>query len=244
MLAICNFLLPCLAGDRSLDRHIRLYDGLFSDFILWCLAQLDNCPYRIFLVLIARCLSAPRRATHHGRSFVRYIYHRVIIIEQSGALDIFEPQSGMRTLARSALAEEEISLSLLYYGRRMKQECISGSRTHGIEQHQRGVNGCLEGSESRLLAEGASRNQKTGMLIIMTCNQYRFHISHCHQERLLLLSQTTADNELSLLILSAFLLETGRFPQFFPAFVQGKREGGQGSRCDLFIAFKRLISLQ
>ena len=41
-----------------------------------------------------------------------------------------------------------------------------------------------------------------------------------------------------------FLLETGRFPQFFPAFVQGKREGGQGSRCDLFFAFKRLISLQ
>lgn len=205
---------------------------------------MDNCPYRIFLVLIARCLSAPRRATHHGRSFVRYIYHRVIIIEQSGALDMFEPQSGMRTLARSALAQEEISLSILYYGRRMKQKCISGSRTHGIEQHQRGVNGCLEGSGSRLLAEGASRNQKTGMLIIMTCNQYRFHISHCHQERLLLLSQTTTDNELSLLILSAFLLETGRFPQFFPAFVQGKREGGQGSRCDLFFAFKRLISLQ
>ena len=97
-------------------------------------------------------------------------------------------------------------------------------RTHGIEEHQQGVNGCLEGSGSRLLAEGASRNQKTGMLIIMTCNQYRFHISHCHQERLLLLSQTSTDNELSLLILSAFLLETGRFPQFFPAFVQGKRE--------------------
>ncbi len=121
---------------------------------------------------------------------------------------------------------------------------IHDMRTHGIEEHQRGVNGCLEGSGSRLLAEGASRNQKTGMLIIMTCNQYRFHISHCHQERLLLLSQTTTDNELSLLILSAFLLETEAGFLSSSPFVQGKREGGQGSRCDLFFAFKRLISLQ
>ena len=157
---------------------------------------------------------------------------------------MLEPQSGVRTLARSTLAQEEISLAILYDGRRMKQECISGSRTHGIEQHQRGIDGCLDGTESRLLTEDTSRNQKTGMLIIKTGNQYRFHISHRHQERLLRLSQTTADNELSLFILSAFLLESGRFPQLFPAFVQGKREGGQGSRCDLLFAFKRLISLQ
>lgn len=140
---------------------------------------------------------------------------------------------GKKKIIANGSAHQRITLLYIY-----------DMRTHGIEEHQQGVNGCLEESGSRLLAEGASRNQKTGMLIIMTYNQYRFHISHCHQERLLLLSQTTTDNELSLLILSAFLLETGRFPQFFPAFVQGKREGGQGSRCDLFFAFKRLISLQ
>lgn len=51
MLAISNFLLPCLAGDRRLDRYIRLYDGLLSDFILRCLAQLYNYPigYSSFL---------------------------------------------------------------------------------------------------------------------------------------------------------------------------------------------------
>ena len=65
------------------------------------------------------------------------------------------------------------------------------------------------------------------------------HTGRTHQIRV-----QFASRGFPLVGVSAFLLKTDRFPQFFPAFVQGKREGGQGSRCDLFIAFKRLIRLQ
>ena len=73
------------------------------------LTQQYDGAYGIAHIAIAGCLTTSGRTIDHD-IVVADAHHRVIVVDQFGALDIFQPQSGVGALARSARSEEHISL--------------------------------------------------------------------------------------------------------------------------------------
>ena len=111
--------------------------------VVGCLAQQYDGAYGIVHIAIAGCLTTPGRTINLDVPLVADAHHGVVVVYQFGALNIFQPQSGVGALARSARSEEHISLALMTHHGCMKQHRAFISRSQRKEHHQRIVDGHL-----------------------------------------------------------------------------------------------------
>lgn len=94
--------IPALAADAGHQCGISLQSAQALYLIVGCLTEQHNATQGIAQVTVAGCFAAPGRSEHGSHAILAYTYHGVIVVNQLGALDIPQPQSGMRTLTCAA----------------------------------------------------------------------------------------------------------------------------------------------
>ena len=91
-------------------------------------------------VAIAGRLATPRGAINDG-SLLGSHYNGIIVVHQLAAGDVLQPQTAMRALARTALAEEEITVLAIFDDGGMEEKGMLVCRSKGIHQHHAVVRG-------------------------------------------------------------------------------------------------------
>ena len=124
-------------GGIGMDATHALY------LVVGCLAQQYDGAYGIVHIAIAGCLTTPGRAIDHDVALVANTHHGVVVVYQFGALNIFQPQSGVGALTRSARSEEHIALALMTHHGCMKQYRMLIGSSQRKEHHQGIVDGHL-----------------------------------------------------------------------------------------------------
>ena len=134
MQSLIRRMIPPHAAARREQRRICLKRHEPVYLVIRGLTQSHHSSQRHHLILVARGLSAPRRSVDIGRS-VDHPDHRIIIIQKVRTLYMLEPQTGVCTLSRAALAKEHISLAILPGHGSMHHKSVVRSGAKSIQEH-------------------------------------------------------------------------------------------------------------
>lgn len=114
--------------------HVRA----FSLYVVFgSLLQSDECAYGGRDVLVARCLSAPRRTVGDDLSGLLIImYDGIVVVQQLASGDVFQPETGVRALSGSAFSEEEVGSGIFFDDGSMHQQGAATGSVEGVGHHQ------------------------------------------------------------------------------------------------------------
>ena len=149
MQSVGDDLVPSFAADAGheccvgLDAHQSVY------LVVGRLTQQHDAPQWVADIAVARGLAAPGGAEHGGVSVGIGAHHRVVVVHQCGAFDVFQPQSGVGALARTALAQEHIAFFLATHDSRMEEHRVFVGCSQCEEHHQ-----CIVDGQLQIVARG------------------------------------------------------------------------------------------
>ncbi len=93
-------------------------------------------------VAVAGCLSAPRAAINPDFG-VCDAYNRVVVIQQSAAFDMLQPQMAVCAFAGAALAQKHVASSVVDHDRCMNQQGVPARCCQHVAEHHGTVKGLV-----------------------------------------------------------------------------------------------------
>ncbi len=102
------------------------------------------------LCFVARSFSAPWAAIDNYSAVRMFADHRVVVVQQFCAGDVFDPQLTVGAFAGAALAQEHIALAVVHHHRRVHLQRAFLCSGEGEEQHH----GVVYGKQVAIVATG------------------------------------------------------------------------------------------
>ena len=87
-------------------------------------------------VHVYRAFAAPWRTVDNGCAVGSNAYHRVVVVDECAAFDVFDPFVAVGTLALAACSEEHVALAAVLNGGRVHEQGMVLGCAHGEDDHQ------------------------------------------------------------------------------------------------------------